>query len=297
MAQRSTRRRRRAGPAEPDATQHDLGSPAHPESVARTIVLNKLTAQARSRHELAEALAARAVPDDVAERVLDRFTEVGLIDDAAHAQAWVSSRQSTRGLARKALAQELRGKGIDEDVIRSSLEQVQADDERHAAHALVARKLSQHPATRSRHSHPATRSQPARSQGLSRWAGNASSERGTGPRRRGCRQQPRQVRTPADVTAVAAVDRLNRLSWNEPTGQSVIPAMGRRSGREDISPHRGGDEEMGSRAHHCWCGAVGRLHVPRFQSYRCHVVDGSRDVVRYGILTGLGGGHGNWDGL
>lgn len=141
MAQRSTRRRRRAGPAEPDATQHDLGSPAHPESVARTIVLNKLTAQARSRHELAEALAARAVPDDVAERVLDRFTEVGLIDDAAYAQAWVTSRQSTRGLARRALAHELRGKGVDEDVIRSSLQQVQPDDERQAAHALVARKL------------------------------------------------------------------------------------------------------------------------------------------------------------
>ncbi len=133
--------RRRAGRAEPDETQHDLGPAADPEAVARTIVLTKLTAQARSRQELAEALAAKAVPADVAERVLDRFTEVGLIDDAAFAEAWVRSRQTSRGLARRALAYELRGKGVDGSVIRDSLDQIQPDDERDAARALVTRKL------------------------------------------------------------------------------------------------------------------------------------------------------------
>lgn len=141
MATRPVGRRRRAGRPEPDATQYDLGAPADPESVARTIVLTKLTARARSRHELAEALAAKAVPDDVAERVLDRFTEVGLVDDAAFADAWVSSRQATRGLARRALAHELRGKGVEDSVIRGSLDQIPADDERDTAKALVARKL------------------------------------------------------------------------------------------------------------------------------------------------------------
>lgn len=140
MAGRS-RRRRLAGRAEPDATQHDLGVQADPESVARTIVLTKLTAQARSRHELSEALAAKAVPEDVAERVLDRFVEVGLVDDVAFADAWVRTRQTSRGLARRALAHELRGKGVDDDVIRDSLDQIQPDDERDTARALVTRKL------------------------------------------------------------------------------------------------------------------------------------------------------------
>ena len=45
--------------------------------------------------------------------MLDRFTEVGLIDDAAFARAWVSSRQAGRGLARRALSAELRAKGVD----------------------------------------------------------------------------------------------------------------------------------------------------------------------------------------
>lgn len=141
MAGRPASRRRRAGRAEPADTQQELGPPADPESVARTILLSKLTAQARSRKELAEALSAKAVPDDVAERVLDRFEQVGLVDDAAFADLWVRSRQSSRGLARRALAHELRGKGVDAELISASLEQVQPDDEQQTARRLVERKL------------------------------------------------------------------------------------------------------------------------------------------------------------
>ena len=89
-------RRRRAGRTEPDETLHDLGPPADPEAVARAIVLTKLTAQARSRHELTDALAAKAVPADVAKQVLDRFTEVGLVDDAASAGSGPRLRQRRR---------------------------------------------------------------------------------------------------------------------------------------------------------------------------------------------------------
>ena len=46
-----------------------------PESVARTICLNLLTAAPRSRDELATALRKRRVPDDVAQAVLDRLTD------------------------------------------------------------------------------------------------------------------------------------------------------------------------------------------------------------------------------
>ena len=115
---------------------------ADPESVARTICLNQLTAAPRTRAQLAQTLAKRGVPDDVAGRVLDRFTEVGLIDDAAYAAAWVESRQAGRGLARRALAQELRTKGVAADVAAEALDAVTADDERAAAEQLVRRKLA-----------------------------------------------------------------------------------------------------------------------------------------------------------
>ncbi len=118
-----------------------LGPDADAEEVARKILLDQLTGQARSRAELATKLAKRRVPEEVAERLLTRFEEVGLIDDVAFARSWVESRQPGKGLGRRALAQELRRKGIDEEVAREALDEVDPDDEEEAARALVRRKL------------------------------------------------------------------------------------------------------------------------------------------------------------
>ena len=112
-----------------------------PESVARKILLDQLTGQARSRRELADKLKAKLVPDDVATRLLDRFEEVGLVDDEAFARAWIASRQPGKGLARRALAQELRRKGIDDGVAKEALGEIDPDDEMTAARALVRKKL------------------------------------------------------------------------------------------------------------------------------------------------------------
>ena len=77
----------------------------------------------------------------MATELLDRFTEVGLIDDAAFASAWVESRHRSRGLAPRALAQELRRKGVDDEEAKAALEQIDEDDQRAAARALVDRKM------------------------------------------------------------------------------------------------------------------------------------------------------------
>jgi regulatory protein len=114
---------------------------ADPEGIGRTIVLDSLTGQARTRKELADKLAKREVPDDVATELLDRFTEVGLIDDAAYARQWVESRHRSRGLAPRALAQELRRKGVGDEEAKAALEQIDEDDQREAARALVDKKL------------------------------------------------------------------------------------------------------------------------------------------------------------
>jgi len=114
---------------------------ADPEAVARKILLDTLTGQARSRAELADKLARRGVPDELAGRLLDRFTEVGLIDDAAYARQWVESRHRSRGLAPRALAQELRRKGIDDETAREVLDEVDPADEEASARALVRKKL------------------------------------------------------------------------------------------------------------------------------------------------------------
>jgi regulatory protein len=117
------------------------GPEADPESVARTILLDQLTGRARSRRELADKLKQREVPEQIATRLLDRFVELGLVDDAAFAQAWVSGRHTAKGLAPRALAQELRRKGVDDEVAREALDQVGDEEQDATARALVRKKL------------------------------------------------------------------------------------------------------------------------------------------------------------
>jgi regulatory protein len=128
-----------AAPPPPDPVA--AGPDADPESVARKILLDQLTGQARSRQELAAKLAAKNVPTDIAARLLDRFEEVGLVDDEAFARSWIASRQPGKGLARRALAQELRRKGVDDEVARDALDEIDPVDEEAAARALVRKKL------------------------------------------------------------------------------------------------------------------------------------------------------------
>jgi regulatory protein len=134
-------RRGRRDAGSTDAVADRAGADADPEAVAKSICLRLLTASPRTRAQLADALSKRNVPADAAERALDRLTEVGLIDDTAFAHAWVRSRQNGRGLARRALASELRARGVDEEVARSALDTIDAADELTAAQELVRRRL------------------------------------------------------------------------------------------------------------------------------------------------------------
>jgi regulatory protein len=119
-----------AGDVEPD-----------PEGVARTICLRLLTGAPRTRAELATAMRKRGVPTDIAERVLDRFTSVNLIDDAAYAEAYVESRHRERGLARTALKAQLQRKGVDPETAAAAVELVDPAAEEAAARELVARRM------------------------------------------------------------------------------------------------------------------------------------------------------------
>jgi regulatory protein len=82
------------------------------------------------------------VADEVAERVLGRYTDVGLIDDEAFARAWVQSRHAGRGLARRALAAELRQRGVDDDTVNDAVEELDPEQEEAAARELVAKRMA-----------------------------------------------------------------------------------------------------------------------------------------------------------
>jgi regulatory protein len=129
------------GFAGPDAVAGAGGS-ADPEAAAREICLRLLSFSPRTRAQLADALRRKGVPEEVAERVLGRYTEVGLIDDAAFARAWVQSRHTGRGLARRALAAELRQRGVADDTVKEAVEELHPDQEETAARELIAKRMA-----------------------------------------------------------------------------------------------------------------------------------------------------------
>ncbi|WP_108990709.1 recombination regulator RecX [Streptomyces coelicoflavus] len=144
---RGRRRRERVEPSAEDggatsSSRAEKGEPPRdPVEQARAICLRLLTGTPRTRRQLADALRKREIPDEAAEEVLSRFEEVGLINDGAFAQAWVESRHHGRGLARRALARELRTKGVEATVIDVAVSQLDTEQEEETARDLVARKL------------------------------------------------------------------------------------------------------------------------------------------------------------
>lgn len=136
---RGRRRRGQRTPPPPDTATEGVEPDAH--DVARQIVLRQLTNSPKSRSQLEQALAKRGCDPDVAATVLDRMEQVGLVDDEAYAGMLVRSQQAGRGLARRALAQTLRQKGVSDEVAESVLDDVDPADEEERARELVEKRL------------------------------------------------------------------------------------------------------------------------------------------------------------
>jgi regulatory protein len=118
-----------------------------PYERARQVCLRLLTAAPRTSAQLADAMRRKGVPAEAAEAVLGRLTEVGLIDDAAFARAWVESRHHARGLSRRALTAELKRRGVPGEEVQAAIGALDPDQEIATARRLVVRAMA---ATRGR---------------------------------------------------------------------------------------------------------------------------------------------------
>ena len=105
-----------------------------------SVVMRRLNAAPRSRGELTKYLVAKDFDPTLIEKVLDRVSSMGYIDDVAFAQEWVRSRHRSRGLAPSVLKRELINKDVDIEVIEGSLEQLTLDDTQERAYELAAKK-------------------------------------------------------------------------------------------------------------------------------------------------------------
>jgi regulatory protein len=116
-------------------------APKDPVSEARDVCLRLLTTRPRTRAELHAALLKRGIDAEVADRVLGRLNEVGLVDDAAFAEQWVRSRHTYQGMGRRALAAELRRKGVADPLAAEAVAAVDSDAEESRARELVRKRL------------------------------------------------------------------------------------------------------------------------------------------------------------
>ncbi len=137
-------RRASAGGPTPGSSADDVPD-ADPVEVARAICLQQLTMGPRTRGQLEGVLRRRDVEPEVAAEVLDRLEGVALVDDAAFSENYVRTRHAGRGLARRAIGYELRGKGVSDAVVTEALESLDPDEELATARALVDKRL---PSTR-----------------------------------------------------------------------------------------------------------------------------------------------------
>jgi regulatory protein len=138
---------REAASQEPETTEAGSrrgvpAEPRDPEAYARGLLLDSLARSARTRGQLAELLARKEVPEEVAEAALDRFTELGLIDDAAYAEAFTRSRHEHKGLGSRAIAFELRRRSVPDELVQDAVSVLDSEQEQQTASRLAAERQS-----------------------------------------------------------------------------------------------------------------------------------------------------------
>lgn len=113
-------------------------TPADPAERAREIALRLLSHSPRSCAQLRQKLIDRDVEPALADELVARYVEVGLLDDAALSAQIARTRHNERGLAPRAIRLELQRKGFTAEDIESALEPIDDRIDDRAEH--LARK-------------------------------------------------------------------------------------------------------------------------------------------------------------
>lgn len=112
-----------------------------PYSLAQTIALVALAPRAKSKGELFAHLKKRGIADEVANVVLYKLQEQGLVNDEEFARAWSQSCQRRKKLSKRVIASELRGKGVDDEIIAKVTSEIDDRLEYSIALDLALRKF------------------------------------------------------------------------------------------------------------------------------------------------------------
>ena len=104
--------------------------------------LRLLSYRPRASAEVRRNLEKHAMPAEVIEDVLARLQRAGLLDDSRFAQAWVDNRSEFRPRGRRALAVEMRQRGLDDESIQQALAEVDEEALADQAASKQSRRLT-----------------------------------------------------------------------------------------------------------------------------------------------------------
>jgi regulatory protein len=96
----------------------------------------------RSEWEIKTYLKNKHSPTSLTKILLNKLSNIGLVDDLAFARSWVNSRRLLKTLSRRKIFQELLIKHVEEEVINQVLAEDETD-ELAVLRELVAKKRSQ----------------------------------------------------------------------------------------------------------------------------------------------------------
>ena len=120
-----------------------LSSVDNLEERARNIVLRLLEKGPKTSVQLLEVLAANEIPIEIAKPLIERFTEVELINDELYAKDLADASRRTKGLARSMVKRKLESKGLDRELINQVASEITDEDELAVATELAIKRFGQ----------------------------------------------------------------------------------------------------------------------------------------------------------
>lgn len=116
-------------------------SPERQEQRARNVLLYQLARSAKSAHQLRQILEKREIDAEIAEMVIQRFIEVGLIDDKLFAETIVNSRRKFKGSSKSVIKRELVQKGVGTELVEDVVSEITPEDELATATDLAVKRI------------------------------------------------------------------------------------------------------------------------------------------------------------
>ncbi|HET7673338.1 MAG TPA: RecX family transcriptional regulator [Candidatus Saccharimonadales bacterium] len=104
--------------------------------------LDLIARRPRSAGEITDYLKRKGYEEEEAEKILNRLSEKGYIDDESFARSWVENRRLLKPTSRRKLRLELKQKKVAEDIIQEVLKEGNVD-EAETLRKLIVKKLQQ----------------------------------------------------------------------------------------------------------------------------------------------------------